>query len=128
MVAPRIWRDQVWESGTKYNRARLVDRNGTLAIQGDFSGVVTTRVYDMAAADIDDPVYSNTTAISSADFNSLQDWEVDGTGYNFEVSIDSNSVAMDGGHTYRACHSLTHTTEGVWTLVFEMKAETILSM
>lgn len=128
MPAPRIFRDNVWESGTKYNRARIVDRNGNVLVQGDFTGSVVLRVYDMAAADVDSAIYSNTTTIASNVYNSLQTWDVDGEGYNFEHAITSNQVAMDGEHTYRACYQLTHTSEGVYTLVYEMSAKTLLSL
>lgn len=128
MPQPRIWRDTVWESGTKYHRARLVDRNNNVLTQGDFTGSVYQRVYDMAASNVDDPIYSNVSTIASNVYNSLQTWDDDGTGFNFEGSLSSNAVAMDGEHTYRVCYFLTHSSEGQYSVVFENKPETLLGI
>lgn len=120
MPDPRIWRDRVSERGTVWHRARLVNRNGAVQVQGDYSGSVTLKVYDLNSDDADTAVYSNTAiTVASVVTNNLQTWEVDGTGYNFERGVTTNLVDREGGHTYRFCYFLNHTSEGVHSIVFE---------
>jgi len=117
---PRVYRNRVSESGTKYHRSRLTDRDNNVLTQMNFSGTIRHVVYDLSAADVDLPIYSNAAlTISALVFNTLQSWEEDSIGYNFQGSTTSNNVAWEGGHTYRICFYLNHTTEGKKAVVFE---------
>ena len=129
MPEPRIWRDRVSESGTRYFRARVVDRNRNVLVQTDFTGTVRKKVYDLHSEDIDDPVFEGSNTISEVFFNSLQPWEQDERGYNFEGSVTSNNVAWEGGHSYRICFFLTRSVasgEGVITIVYENIVEALI--
>jgi hypothetical protein len=124
MPEPRIWRDKVYEGGTKFHRARLVDRDGTVQTQGDYTGTVTVKVFDLHSDDADTAVYSNTAiALSSVVTNTLQLPWVDNTGWNFENGVTSNQVNWEGGHTYRICYFLTHASEGVASIMYENLVE-----
>lgn len=125
-MEPRIWRNKISESGTKYHRARLVTRNGTVLTQADFTNRVLRKVYDLNASDADTVVYADSNTIASWVFNSLQTWEDDARGYNFEAALTSNMLSMEGGHSYRACYYLTRLAasgEGVLPVLFENKVE-----
>jgi hypothetical protein len=126
MPEPRIWRNKVAESGTKYNRARLTDRNGNVLTRADFTNTILRRVYDLDASDADTEVLADSNAIATWVFNSLQTWEDDGKGYNFEAALTTNQLTMEGGHTYRVCYYLTRLSgsgEGVMPVMFENKVE-----
>lgn len=124
MADVRIWRNKVPETGTKYFRARLVDRNGNVMVQANYSGTVTVKVFDKHSDDADTAVYSNTALVlASVLTNTLQTWEADATGWNFEHGLTSNNVAWEGGHTYRVEYFLVHTSEGVHSVLFEAVPE-----
>lgn len=127
MPAPIVYRDRVYESGTKWHRARLVDRNRNILLQADFTGSGTVQVYDLAASNADAAIYSNSSlTIASIIFNSLQEWEVDDEGYNFESAVTSNNVTWEGGHTYRTCYTLKRavsSSEGNLKIIFENLVE-----
>jgi hypothetical protein len=124
MPEPRIFRDRVYEAGTKYHRGRLVDRDGDIQVQGDYTGTVTLKVFDLASDDADTAVYSNTAiTVASVVTNTLQTWDTDSTGWNFEHGVTSNNLTWEGGHTYRVCYFLTNTSEGVHSLMFEDTVE-----
>ena len=127
MPEPRVWRDKISESGTWYNRARIVDKDGDVQVVSDFTGTVTIKVFDLNSDDADTAVYSNTAiTVASVITNTLQTWDVDTTGWNFQYGVTSNVFTREGGHTYRVCYFLTHTSEGVRTLQFEMLVEPAL--
>ncbi len=124
MAEPRIWRNKVAETGTKYHRARLVDRNGTLLDQTSFTGLITVKVFDLDGDDPETAVFSGTTNVSAWVFNTLQDWEDDAEGYNFEGSVTTNQVAMEGGKTYRVCYYFRRVgSSGDFSQLFENKVE-----
>jgi hypothetical protein len=124
---PRIFRDRVSEAGTKFHRARLVDKDRNVLDQSSFTGTVRKRVYDLHSTDIDTPVYQTSNTIASNVFSSLQTWDLDDVGYNFQGQITSNNVSWEGGHTYRICYYLTRTSgEGVMVVPFENVIEPLL--
>lgn len=124
---PRVWRGKVSDSGTKYFRSRLVNRNNTVLDQSSFTGNITVKVYDLDGATPETTVYSNASLeITNLVYDSLQTWDDDSVGYNFEGSVTSNNVDMKGGHTYRVCYFLTRASssgEGVMPVMFEAKIE-----
>ena len=127
MAEPRIFRDRVSEVGTKFHRARLVDKDRNVLDQSSFTGTVRKRVYDLHSTDIDTPVYQTSNTIASNVFSSLQAWDLDDVGYNFQGQITSNNVTWEGGHTYRICYYLTRTSgEGVMVVPFENVIEPLL--
>lgn len=125
-VEPRVWRNKVYERGTKYYRARLVNRDNDIQVQADYTGTVTVKVFDTHSDDADTVVYSNgAITIASVITNTLQSWEADSTGWNFEYGISSNAWtnAWEGGHTFRVEAYLNHTSEGVHTILWESVPE-----
>lgn len=127
-TAVRVWTSEAFESGTKYPAARVVDRDGSVVQQSDFSGSVVVRVYDLGSATPTTAVFSNTVAVSTVIFNDLQDWDVDEEGYNFLTTITSNNVSWEGGHTYRVSSLLPHTTQGYIPVVHDIKIRDLLSL
>ena len=127
MPEPRIWRDKVSEIGSKYHRARLVDRNRTVLTQGDLTGTVQKKVYDLHSDDADTPIFQGSNTIGSTVFNSLQAWDIDAQGYNLEYVTTSNEVGgWTGGHTYRVEIFYTHSSEGRKATVFEVTPDPLL--
>lgn len=125
---PRVWQSELFEAGTKFPTARVVDRDGSVVVQGDFSGSVLRRVYDLGSATPQTAILSNTAVIGDVIFNSLQSWDLDDIGFNFRDSVTSNSVAWEGGHSYRLSYLLPHTTQGYIPVVFELKISPLLSV
>ena len=129
MPEPRVWRNRVSESGTKFHRIRLVDRDNNIQVQGNYTGTVTVKVFDLNSDDADTAVYSNTAiTVASVVTNTLQDWEADATGWNFQHGLTSNNLAWEGGHTYRVCYFLKHTSEGVHATAFEDLVDPLLGV
>lgn len=127
MPEPRVFRRRVSEAGTKYPAARVTGAlSNNVLVQGDFTGTVLVQVFDLVASDPDTAVYSNTRTIANTVFNSLQTWSEDTVGYNFRDAITSNQVTFEGGHTYRVCYVLQHTSQGNISLVFEMLVDPLL--
>lgn len=121
---PRVWRNKVYESGTKYYRARLVNRDNDIQVQSDYTGLVSVRVWDKE--DATTALYSNVAiTIVSTVTNTLQPWEADSTGWNFEYGITSNAWtnAWEGGHTFRIEAQLKNVLEGVHTVLWESTVE-----
>lgn len=104
-----------------WHRARMTDRDGNVQVTGDYSATATIRVYDLAGADADTVVFSNTTNVSSILTNTLQlPWPGgDSIGWNLEVEVTSNQVSREGEHTYRTEVTLTSLVEGDVTTVWE---------
>lgn len=128
MPEPRIWRSRHFEAGTKTLRARVVDRDGTVQTQVNFSGSVQVRGYDLGSATPSTAIYSNVAlTVAGTIFNSLQTWDLDSTGFNFQTTITSNQIAWEGGHTYRVSCLLPHTSEGFLPVVFELQIEQLFS-
>ena len=125
---PRVWTSEAFESGTKYPTARVVDKDGNVLVQGSFSGSVQRRVYDLGSATAQTAIVSNTATIADTVYSTLQTWDIDDVGFNFQDSITSNSVAWEGGHTYRICYLLPHTSQGYIPVVFDLKIQTLLAL
>ena len=128
MAQPRVWTSDHFEAGTIYPRARVVDRDGNVQVQANFSGSVVVRVYDMSSTTPSTAILSNTVTVASCVFDSLQSWDVDDDGYNFQTSITSNQVAWEGGHCYRVSSLLPHTTQGYIPVVHELRIQALLSL
>lgn len=128
MTAVRVWTSDVFEAGTKYPAARVVDRSGNVVQQSDFSGSAVIRVYNLSSATPSTAIFSNTVAISTVIFNSLQTWDVDTEGYNFLTTITSNNVAWEGGNTYRVSSLLPHSSQGYIPVVHELKVRDLISL
>lgn len=124
---PRIFRNDVYESGSKRPRARIVDENGDVLVQANFSGSVQINVYDLSSATPSTALLSTTRTIANTVHNSLQTWSLDPDGYNFSDTITSNEVAWEGGHTFRISYLLTHTTTGFFPVIFEVRCLPLLS-
>lgn len=126
--APRVWTSEHVEAGTKYPTARVVDKNGDVVVQADFSGSAVIRVYDLSSTTPSTAVFSNTVAVSSVVFNSLQSWDVDSEGYNFQTEITSNNVSWEGGHLYRVSALLPHSSQGYIPVLFDITVVPLLSV
>lgn len=126
--APRIWTSEHFEAGTKYPSARVVDKDGNVLVPADFSGSAVVRVYDLSSTTPSTVVYSNTVAVSSVVYNTLQTWDVDAEGFNFQTSITSNSVSWEGGHTYRISSLLPHSSQGLIPVVHDLRIVPLLSL
>lgn len=126
--SPRVWHTKHFQAGTKYPAARVVDRDGNVCVQADFSGSVVVRVYDISTTTPSTVVFSNTVAVSTVVFDTLQTWDVDAEGYNYRTSITSNQVAWAGGHTYRVSSLLPHSTQGYIPVVHELEMDALLSL
>lgn len=124
---PRVFRSEVFEPGTKRPRARIVDLDGDVLTQSDFSGSVVLKVYDISSATPTTEVLDTTRTLANVVFNSLQTWTLDTEGFNFGDTITSNEVSWEGGHTYRICYLLTHTTDGLYPVIFEVRVRDLLS-
>jgi hypothetical protein len=125
---PRVFRNAVWEAGSKFPRARLTDRNDDVVNQSSFTGSVQVRVYDLSSSTPTTALLDTTRTIAATVSNSLQTWTLDSDGYNFSDTITSNEVAWEGGHTYRISYLLTHSTEGLYPVVFDVRCEPLLSV
>lgn len=125
---PRVWSSEHFEAGTIFPRARVVDRDGNVLVQADFSGSVIVRVFDMSSTTPSTAVFSNTVTVASVVFNSLQSWDVDDEGYNFQTSITSNNVSWEGGHVYRVSSLLPHTSQGYIPVVHELRIQALVSL
>jgi hypothetical protein len=125
---PRVWLAEAFEAGAKHPRARIVDKDGNVLVQGSFTGAILQRVYDLGSETSGTAVLSNTVAVASVIYNTLQSWDIDDIGFNFETSVTSNDVAWTGGHTYRFCYLAPHATEGYIPVVYELKVLPILSL
>lgn len=123
---PRIFRNAVWEAGSKFPRARLTDRNDDVVTQASFTGDVAVRVYDLSSSTPTTALLDTTRTVANTVSNSLQTWTLDSDGYNFSDTITSNEVAWEGGHTYRISYLLTHTTEGYYPVAFEVRCEPLI--
>jgi hypothetical protein len=126
--SPRVWTSEHFEAGTKYPSARVVDKDGNVLVQADFSGSAVVRVYDLSSTTPSTVVYSNTVAVSSVVYNTLQTWDVDAEGFNFQTSITSNNVAWEGGHTYRISSLLPHSSQGLIPVVHDLRIVPLLSL
>ena len=127
-VDPRIFLGEAFEAGTKYPTARVVDRDGNVLVQGSFSGAIQQRVYDLGSEDPATAVLSNTITVASAVFNTLQSWDIDDVGYNFQTGVTSNDVSWEGGHTYRFSYLFPHTSQGYIPVVYDLKVKALLSL
>ena len=127
-LSPVVFQGERFEAGTKYPTARVVDKDGSIVSQADFSGMVQRRVYDMSSLTPSTAVLSNTVAVASVLFNALQTWDIDSDGYNFRDSVTSNDVAWEGGHVYRLSYLLPHTSQGYIPVVFDLKVIALLSL
>lgn len=127
-TSPRVWQAEAFEAGTKYPSARVVDKDGGVQVQANFSGTVLRRVYDLSSSTPQTAVLSNTETVGNVIFNTLQTWDVDDVGFNFQDDITSNAVAWEGGHVYRICYYLPHTTQGYIPVVFDLKVLALLSL
>lgn len=127
--AVRVWTSEHFEAGTKYPAARVVDKDGTVCTQSDFSGNVIVRVYDLGSDTPATVVFSNTVSVASSVFNALQNWDIDDDGYNYVTTVTSNNVAgWKGWHTYRVSSLLPHVTQGYIAVVHDLKMRDLLSL
>lgn len=129
MPTVRVFRSENSETGHKYPTARMVDlQTADVLVQADFTGSVQVRVYDVSV-DPTTAIFSNTRTIAATVFNSLQDWEVDGDGYNFQDTVTSNEVGgWEGDHLYRFSYLLTRVSGGYYPVVFEMRCLPLFSL
>ena len=127
-VDPRIFIGEAFEAGTKYPTARVVDKDGNVLVQGSFSGPILQRVYDLGSADPATAVLSNTITVASSVFNTLQTWDIDDIGFNFQTGVTSNDVAWEGGHSFRFSYLFPHATQGYIPVVFDLKIKSLLSL
>ena len=125
---PRIFRNAVFEPGSKFPRARLTDRNDDVLTQASFGASVALKVYDLSSSTPTTAVLDTTRTMTNVVSNSLLSWTIDSDGYNFSDTITSNEVAWEGGHTFRVCYLLTHTTEGLYPVVFEVRCEPLIGV
>jgi hypothetical protein len=93
----------------------------------DFTGSVTVNVFDLSSATPTTAAFTATRTVAGTVFNSLQTWTLDADGYNFGDTITTNELAREGGHHYRIEYLLTHSTDGLYPVVFEIRAEPLLS-
>lgn len=121
---PRIFfRKSISESGTKYLTARIVDHDGTVTVQSDYGGTVNLKIYDLSGSEPETEITNLTRTVASTVFNSLQTWDEDAIGFNFQDDVTSNELGdyLNGDHTLRFCYRLNHTSDGVQTVIFEAR-------
>lgn len=104
--------------GPKKPTARVVDDTGQAVTQGDLSGSVALSVFDVSAADPDSAIFETNRTIGNVVYDALQTWDLDGVGWNFQDTVKTNEVVLEGGHTYRLCYRF-NTTNGTIPVVFE---------
>jgi|SRR6185503_6543522 len=127
--SPRVFRNDVFEPGSKFPRARMTDfRTDDVLTQASFTGSVQLNVFDISSSTPTTALFSTTRTLASVVFNSLQPWTLDADGFNFGDTITSNEVAWEGGHTFRLSYLLTHATDGLYPLVFEIRCRDLLSV
>jgi hypothetical protein len=127
-MPPRVFRNEVFESGHKKPTARIVDEDNNVLTQADFTGSVLVRVFDLSI-DPTTAILSNTRTIAATVHNSLQDWEVDGDGFNFQDTVTSNEAnGWPGDHTIRISYLLTKTTGGYLPVAFEVRSLPLFSL
>jgi len=124
---PRVYKSVVWELGTIKPRARITDVDDNVLVQADFTGSVQLSVFDLSSSTPTTAAFTATRTIAATVFNSLQDWTLDPDGYNLGDTITTNELAREGGHHYRIEYLLTHATDGLYPVVFEIRAEPLLS-
>jgi len=128
MAVPLIFRSEVNEPGSKFPRARLTDfRTDDVLTQASFTGSVELNVYDLSSTAPTTALLTTTRSVASTVFNSLQAWSVDAEGFNFGDTITSNEVAWEGGHTFRISYLLTHATDGLYPVIFEVRCLPVIS-
>ena len=125
MPAPNTWRGVVWELGAKRPTARVTDEDGNVLVQSDFEANVPLTVYDISSNNV--VLFSTNRAVGGVFFNSLQTWDEDSTGYNFQDTIGTNVVVLEGGKKVRVEYRPVHTTLGTIPIVFEWRVETMIS-
>jgi len=124
---PQIFRNEVWEVGPKYPTARIVDKDGTVLAQGDISANIPFSVFDLSAADPDLAIFSTNRVDTTVIFNALQTWDVDSVGFNFQDTVKTNEVTLEGGRTYRLSYRF-QLTDGTLPLAFEWRTRSLLSV
>ena len=125
MPEPQVFRSRVWEAGPKKPTARVVDDTGQAVTQGDLSGSVALSVFDISV-DPNSAIFTTNRTIGNVVFNSLQAWDVDGQGYNFQDTVKTNEVTLEGGHTYRLSYRFS-ATDGTIPVLFEWRVRGLLS-
>lgn len=127
--AVRVWSSEVFEAGTKYLTARVVDKSGNVVVQGDFSGSGILKVYDLSTSTSTTPVYTNSSvSISGIVFDTLQTWDRDDEGYNLQIAVTSNNVAWEGGHLFRASLLLPHSSQGYIPVIWDLQVRDVLTL
>lgn len=111
----------------KRPRARVVDEDGTVLVQANIQTNIPLAVYNISSDDPDTAIFSTNRVVASTFFDTLQTWDLDGTGYNMEDEISTNEVTLIGGNTYRLEYTPQHTSDGTIPIVFEWRVRALLS-
>lgn len=109
-----------------WHRALMTDRDDNICLQSDYTGSALVQVFDLAVTNA--AIYSNTRTIAAVLTNTVQTWDVNPSGYNLEVTVTSNQVSREGGHTYRTCVYIQHSEEGLHCEIFEVTVEPALGV
>lgn len=120
MPEPTVHRSKVWEVGPRRPSARVVGLNLALLVQNDATTAIPLEVFDESAADPDATIFSTNRAIASTLFDTLQTWDLDAVGFNFQDTIGTNEVVLEGGHKYRLEYQIS-TSSGNVPVVFEWR-------
>lgn len=92
--------------------------SGNAIVQSDISGTITLTIYDVSGTTPNTAIYTDATlTAANLIFDTLQTWDLDGTGYNFRhqlaiSDIVAASTALLGGHSYELIYQLPTTAEG----------------
>ena len=121
MPEPVIFSDPVWESGSKFPRARVVDEDGTVMIVNDFTAC-SFKVYNISSTTPGTAVFETNRTVATVMTNTLQTWDLDSVGSNFKDTVTTNEVSLEGGDTYRLSYLLTHTSKGNFPVLFEWRS------
>jgi len=127
MPEPQIFRSIVWEAGPKRPTARVVDHTGQVVTTGDLTGTIALSVYDISSSTPTTAIFSTNRVIGNTVFDSLQPWEVDGQGYNFQDLVTTGEVVLEGGHTYRLSYRFNG-ANGTIPLLFDWRARGLISI
>ena len=126
MPEPQVFRNEVWEVGPKYPTARVTDQNGSALVINDVTAI-TLRVFDLSTNTLTTSIFSTNRTPGSTMFNALQPWDVDGDGFNFQDTVTTNQVLLEGGRTYRLRYIFS-TTDGSRPVLFEWRTRSLIGV
>lgn len=116
-----------WEDGGCTCMARVLDNDGSRALQADVASI-SRSIFDLDGATPTVAVSGPTDIpVATGVYDTLQTddrWSEDATGYNF-ANVVPASVFSSGGHRYRIEYKFTPVGGQVYWTVYEVLAESV---